>query len=85
MRNLAGSWPGTLIQVLVLAVLVWAVYGNALRGPFIFDDWQVIRDNPDVRGPADVPGFFVDTSKFSILENNRDYRPMFLSSMALCW
>jgi len=77
--------PGTVLQVLVLAALVWAAYGNGLHGPFVFDDWHVIRDNPAVRGPADIPSFFVDTTKFSILKGNRDYRPLFLTSMALCW
>jgi len=82
---LAGTRTETLLQALTLVVLVWAVYGNGLQGPFTFDDWHVIPQNPAVRGPADIPSFFVDTTAFSILTGNRDYRPLFLSSMALCW
>jgi tetratricopeptide (TPR) repeat protein len=68
-----------------LGVLVWAVYANALSGPFVFDDFHVIPNNPSVRGPSDVPSFFVDVSTFSVLPGNRDYRPLFLTSMALSW
>lgn len=74
-----------LLAIAILATVVWAVYGVALRNPFEFDDWHVIVQNPEVRTPADVPGFFVDVSKFSILPGNRDYRPLFLTSMALSW
>lgn len=72
-------------RVLALALLVWAVYWTGLKNPFEFDDWHVIPQNPEVRGPADVPEFFTDVSKFSILPGNRDYRPLFLTSMALSW
>ena len=65
--------------------LVLVSYGNAVSGPFTFDDWHVIQENTNVRGPADIPRFFTDPDVFSILEGNRDYRPVFLTSMALCW
>ena len=75
----------TLIRGVLLAVLAWVAYGSSLNSPFLFDDWHVIPENPGVRGPANIPSFFVDASKFSVLEGNRDYRPLFLTSMALCW
>lgn len=69
----------------LLCGLVALAYSNALEGPFTFDDWHVISENPAVRGPADIPAFFSDPTRFSILEGNRDYRPIFLTSMALAW
>ncbi len=72
-------------RVLALAGLVWLVYWNSLHNPFAFDDFSVIASNPAVRGPADVPSFFRDGSTFSIFKRNWDYRPLFLTSMALCW
>ena len=75
----------TVLVSLLLALVVWGVYGWNLDNPFEFDDWHVIPQNPGVRGPSDIPEFFVDVSKFSILEGNRDYRPLFLTSMALSW
>jgi tetratricopeptide (TPR) repeat protein len=78
----AERWP---VLALVLVAMVWAVYWNSLDSPFLFDDWHVIPQNPGVRAPDDVPSFFVDVSRFSVLPGNRDYRPVFLTSMALCW
>jgi tetratricopeptide (TPR) repeat protein len=68
-----------------LAALVWLAYWGSLHGPFAFDDWHVIPQNPSVRGPSDIPSFFKDPTTFSLLVANRDYRPVFLTSMALCW
>ncbi len=72
-------------RVLVLVGLVWLVYWNSLHNPFAFDDFSAIVSNPAVRGPADVPSFFRDGSTFSIFKRNWEYRPLFLTSMALCW
>ena len=71
--------------MVLLVLVVWLVYWNSLRSPFQFDDWHVIPQNPSVRGPADIPSFFMDISTFSVLPDNRDYRPVFLTSMALAW
>ncbi len=75
----------TILKVCLLAVMVWGVYWNSFHNPFNFDDWHVIRQNPAVRGPEDIPSFFVDLSTFSLLPGNQDYRPLFLTSMALAW
>ena len=73
------------IACAVLAALVWTTYANSLEGPFTFDDWHVIPQNPAVRDPGNIPEFFQDISLFSILASNRDYRPLFMTSMTLCW
>ncbi len=72
-------------QPLILVLLVWIVYWNSLHNPFAFDDWHVIPENPSIRTLSNIPSFFTDLSHFSILVGNRDYRPVFLTSMALCW
>ena len=74
-----------IIKIVALGILVSAVYSNSLNNPFQFDDWHVISQNPAVRGPANIPSFFADPATFSILVGNRDYRPVFLTSMALSW
>jgi len=66
-------------------VIVWLLYANSLQVPFHFDDWHVIPENPAVRGPADIPSFFTDVSTFSVVPGTRDYRPVFLSAMALAY
>lgn len=73
------------LKLAFLATLVWLVWWGSFHNPFTFDDWHVIPQNPSVRGPSDIPSFFTDPSTFSLLVGNRDYRPVFLTSMALCW
>jgi hypothetical protein len=48
------------LKLTLLAALVWLVYWGSLHGPFAFDDWHVIPQNPSVRGPSDIPSFFKD-------------------------
>ena len=76
---------GALAKAIILAGLVWAVYANSLTGPFAFDDWHVIPQNPSVHVLTNVPSFFVDVTQFSVLPENQDYRPVFLASMAFAW
>ncbi len=70
---------------LSLLVFVGAIYWSSLNGPFVFDDWHVIAENPSIRQLNNIPLFFVDQTHFSILSGNQGYRPIFLTSMALCW
>lgn len=74
-----------LLPFISLAALAVLVYAGSLDGPFVFDDWHVVEDNPAVHGLAHVPRFFTDLTAFSLLPGNRDYRPLFLSAMAFCW
>ncbi|MHC5114391.1 MAG: tetratricopeptide repeat protein [Planctomycetota bacterium] len=68
-----------------LVALVVAVYANSVRAPFQFDDWHVISDNPAIRDLGAIPSYFADIDRFSILPGNRDYRPVFLTAMAVAW
>lgn len=43
----SSRWAGGLAAVLVLLVVL--CYANALRTPFVFDDFAAIRDNPTIR------------------------------------
>jgi tetratricopeptide (TPR) repeat protein len=73
------------VAPLVLTALVWGSYANSLQGPFVFDDWHVIEKNPAIRDLSNLPHFYHDLSLFSVLATNRDYRPLFMTSMTLCW
>lgn len=68
-----------------LLVLACFLYRPALHGPFVFDDWHTIVQNPHVRSLSNIPAFFTDASTFSILEGNRDYRPVHSTAIALAW
>lgn len=61
LRESPLSW-WTLAGVLILAGILWAVYGRAVGSPFIFDDSSSVRDNPSIVrlwplvGDAQQPG-----------------------------
>ncbi|MEM7249917.1 MAG: tetratricopeptide repeat protein [Pseudomonadota bacterium] len=80
-RTASSTW----LHVAILIAAVWLAYANSLTVPFEFDDWHVVTENPEIRSLSDIPEFFFDVSKFSILPGNRDYRPLFLTSMAVSW
>lgn len=73
------------IKIVMLVLVTWLVFARSINNPFEFDDWHVVPQNPAVHHLGNIPSFFVDTAHFSILPANRDYRPIFLTSMALCW
>ena len=70
---------------LALALATGALYTNALEGPFTFDSVHVVRDNPSIRDLGNIPSFFVDKRLFSVMSTVQNYRPIYLTSMALCW
>ncbi len=47
-----------LFFILLLAVLTFAVYFNALSGPFLFDDIVIVKTNPLIKSLSNVPTFF---------------------------
>ena len=67
----------------LLAALIALAYANALRVPFQFDDWHVLKRNPSIRSLENVPRFFVDPTATSVLPENRDLRPLLMVSFAL--
>jgi tetratricopeptide (TPR) repeat protein len=60
-----------------------ATYSNALHGPFIFDDWHTLQQNPHIRSLANLPRFLVDPDTTSVLHENKDLRPLLVATFAL--
>jgi protein O-mannosyl-transferase len=54
-----------------------------LPGAFHFDDWHVIQDNPHVRRLASIPRFFVDPDTTTVLHENKDLRPLLMTTFAV--
>jgi hypothetical protein len=67
----------------VAAVAIAAAYSNALNIGFHFDDWHVLQDNPHVRTLRSIPRFFVDPDTTTILHENKDLRPVLMTTFAL--
>src|SRR4030095_3324641 len=76
----AGLLHSRAAHVVLLAALSFAVYANALRGEFVFDDNVQLVRNADVRSLENLPRAFT-TPLWSFADtnntwNNRYYRPM---------
>jgi len=66
-----------------LFLLVLFTYGNHFRNSFHFDDMHAIVDNPYVRDLHNIPLFFTDGRTTSTLPQNRNYRPIVYTSLAV--
>lgn len=69
----------------LLAIVIATTYSNALHGPFVFDDWHTLEKNPHLRSLANVPRFFTDADTTTVLRENKDLRPLLLTTFALNW
>lgn len=69
----------------LLAAVIATAYANALHGPFVFDDWHTLEQNPHLRSLANVPRFFVDPDTTTVLRENKDLRPLLVTTFALNW
>jgi len=65
----------------LIVLVVLAVYGNTLNHGFVWDDADVIVDNPQIRSLANVPAFFVSEDRIESATGY--YRPMTYVSFAL--
>ena len=66
------------IPILILLLISFAVYFNALFGDFVYDDTQQILDNPWIRDMRNIPTIF-SSSVWSFhpeLIISNYYRPM---------
>ena len=77
-----GSWAGV-VAAASIAVAIGAAYSNALHGPFVFDDWHTLEQNPHIRSLTNVPRFFVDADTTTVLRENKDLRPLLVTTFAV--
>ena len=67
------------LMLLVMAVLVFMIYSNILKAPFVFDDQQNIRDNPHVR----LTELTLEGINKTVVENPYNNRPVAHASFVL--
>ena len=75
----------TSILIVLLSVFAFGAFlhiGN-LQNDFVFDDTQIIRNNPLVQGPLNIGGIFA--SNYWHLASDKDplYRPITILSFSL--
>jgi tetratricopeptide (TPR) repeat protein len=68
--------------VLILFAVI-AAYSNHFYNAFHFDDFHSVVDNSNIRTIKNIPLFFKDGTTSSILPQNRAYRPVVTTSLAL--
>lgn len=69
-------WRG----LLLLAIVAFGLFANALGAPFHFDDLHSIQFNPHIRSLWDVGRHFVDPSTFSSRVSGFMYRPVLMTT-----
>ena len=71
---------------LVLMVVSFGVYSNAIPNGFVFDDHPQIVENPWIRDPGSIPEIFVShTAGFGHGERANYYRPLKLLAYTLAY
>jgi tetratricopeptide (TPR) repeat protein len=62
---------------------VTLAYSNHFRNEFHFDDLHAIQDNVYIRDLGNIPRFFSDPTTFSVHAENRTWRPLVTTSLAI--
>src|SRR5262249_47862171 len=71
----------TIWLCLLILALVLAAYANHFDNGFHFDDFGAITHNPAIRDIANLPKAFSDPALFSVITEQRTYRPVLLASL----
>ncbi len=81
-----SSLPKIRLRWAVLLVAVCLVtYANGLGGAFTYDDKAIVRDNPRIRTPANLPQIFMTSYFGSPRGSGTVYRPFVLVTYAVQW
>src|SRR6266542_1972564 len=73
------QWAAVLIAACILT------YANGLGGGFTYDDKAIVRDNPRIRSPGNVPQIFATSYFGGPRGAGTGYRPVLLLSYAVQW
>ncbi len=70
---------------ILLAAACLLVYANGVTGAFTYDDKAIIRDNPRIRTPRNLPQIFTTPYFGGSRGSGTAYRPVLLLSYAVGW
>src|SRR6266496_6757238 len=73
------QWAAVLLAACILT------YANGLGGGFTYDDKAIVRDNPRIRSPGNVPQIFATSYFGGPRGAGTGYRPVLLLSYAVQW
>jgi tetratricopeptide (TPR) repeat protein len=62
---------------------VTLAYSNHFENSFFLDDFHTVQDNVYIRYLGNIPRFFTDSTTFSAVPENRSWRPLVTTSLAI--
>lgn len=71
------------IPFFLLTLLTASVYGGTLNYPFVFDDFNVVVQNPALRDISNIPRFFTTLGPRGKTDTTGLYRPIVFSSFTI--
>ena len=74
------------LYILLLAIVVFCVYANSLKGPFLFDDEVLIKNNPLIKSVFNIPVLFkkdIFANSATAAPISNSYRPLQTISYAV--
>ncbi len=74
-RKLLGYWP------LIIALFILIVYGNTLNHGFVWDDTDIIVENPQLASLYNIPSLFLSEDRIEGATGY--YRPLTYVSFAI--
>ncbi len=79
MKNFLQSKKGSLILVAILiAALAFSVYGNSLKGVFLWDDDYLVKENVHIRNWSNLPRIFSEDMGAGAGVRYHFYRPLLI-------
>jgi hypothetical protein len=83
MNRLMRFISSPILQSVILAGVIFAVYSNNYRHDHQLDSGHLLLENVAVRSLKNIPSYFRDPSTLSALRSNIDYRPVLQVTYAL--
>lgn len=65
-----------LLSIALIIILGFIAYGNSLNGKFIWDDFNLVRDNRHIRNSSNITGIFTQDIGAGAAEKYNFYRPL---------
>jgi hypothetical protein len=79
----AWRWPRDGVLAALVFVITFAVFANSLPNGFVYDDLEIIRDNPRLDSPMPLRKFFATSYWGATNPGTNLYRPLTIMSFAL--
>jgi len=77
---MTDSMKPFIYRIIFITVLLLAVYGNTLNHSFVWDDHDIIVDNPQLEKLTNIPSLFLSEDR--IEGSSGYYRPLTYVSFA---